>query len=232
MEHVDIPPGEIHKPHNFEYANSTARLVATGFAAGDVGKLALQLSDLTYWILSATTPTWASLAATGPQGIQGETGPAGTTTWAGITDKPADFTPSAHNHDASYYTESEIDSALAGKAALATAQTFSGAQRGAVTALTSTAASVAIDLAVNNNFSHTTSENTTLAAPSNPVAGQSGVITITQGATARLLAYNAFWKFPGGTIPALTATVGAVDVLAYSVESATRATCQLIKDVK
>ena len=113
-----------------------------------------------------------------------------------------------------------------------TANTFSGAQIGGVTALTSSAASIAIDVSVNNNFSHTTSENTTLAAPSNPVAGQSGVITITQGATARLLAYNTFWKFPGGTIPTLTATVGAVDTLAYSVESATRATCQLIKDVK
>lgn len=121
---------------------------------------------------------------------------------------------------------------LAELPALATPNTFSGAQRGAVTALTSTAASMAIDLAVNNNFSHTTSENTTLAAPSNPVAGQSGVITITQGATARLLAYNTFWKFPGGTVPALTAVASAVDTFAYYVESATRATCQLIKDVK
>jgi hypothetical protein len=112
------------------------------------------------------------------------------------------------------------------------AQTFSGGQRGAVTALTSTAASIAINLATNNNFSHTTTENTTLAAPSNPVAGQSGVIVITQGATARTLAYNTFYKFAGGTVPALTATASAVDSFAYYVESATRATCQLIKDVK
>lgn len=116
--------------------------------------------------------------------------------------------------------------------ALATSNSFAGAQIGGVTALTSSAASMAIDLAVNNNFSHTTSENTTLAAPSNPVAGQSGVITITQGATARTLAYNTFWKFAGGTIPSLTATIGAIDVFAYYVETATRATCQLIKDVK
>jgi hypothetical protein len=110
--------------------------------------------------------------------------------------------------------------------------TFTGAQIGTVTALTSTAAAMAINLATNNNFSHTTSENTTLSAPSNPVAGQSGVITITQGATARTLAYNTFYKFAGGTVPTLTATIGAVDVFAYNVESATRATCQLIKDVK
>jgi len=112
------------------------------------------------------------------------------------------------------------------------AQTFTGGQRGAVTALTSSSASIAINLATNCNFSYATVENSTLAAPSNPVAGQSGVIVITQGATARTLAYNSFYKFAGGTVPTLTATVGAVDVFAYYVESASRATCQLIKDVK
>jgi len=46
------------------------------------------------------------------------------------------------------------------------------------------------------------------------------------------LAYNTFYKFAGGTVPTLTATASAVDTFAYYVESATRATCQLIKDVK
>jgi hypothetical protein len=113
-----------------------------------------------------------------------------------------------------------------------TANTFTGAQIGTVTAITSTSNSIAVDLATNNNFSHTTTENTTLASPSNPVAGQSGVITITQGATPRTLAYNTFWKFSGGTVPILTATAGAVDVFIYSVDSATSATAQLIEDVK
>ena len=121
--------------------------------------------------------------------------------------------------------------ALTGVAKLTT-NTFTGAQIGSVTALTSSGASIAINLATNCNFSYTTVENSTLAAPSNPVAGQSGVIVITQGATARTLAYNAFWKFAGGTVPTLTATASAVDSFAYYVESATRATCQLIKDVK
>jgi len=112
------------------------------------------------------------------------------------------------------------------------AQTFTGGQRGAVTVLTSSAAAIAINLATNNNFSHTTSENTTLSAPSNPVAGQSGVISITQGATARTLAYNTFWKFPGGAVPTLTATVGAVDEFSYYVQSGTRATAILLQDIK
>ena len=119
-----------------------------------------------------------------------------------------------------------------GETSLNAAQTFTGGQRGAVVELTSVDSLVAIDLSSSNNFSHTTTQNTVLAAPSNPVAGQSGVIVITQGATICTLAYNTFWKFAGGVIPTLTATVGAVDVLAYFVESPTRATAQLIRNTK
>ena len=36
--------------------------------------------------------------------------------WDGITGKPSSFTPSAHNHDDRYYTESEMDTKLGGKA--------------------------------------------------------------------------------------------------------------------
>jgi hypothetical protein len=113
-----------------------------------------------------------------------------------------------------------------------TAQTFSGGKAGNVNALTSTAGSIAIDLAVDINFSHTLTENTTLAAPSNPVAGQSGAITFTQHASSpKTLAYNAFWKFPGGTIPTLTAVNSAVDVLTYYVISGSMAVCSLLKGV-
>lgn len=114
----------------------------------------------------------------------------------------------------------------------ATSAVIAGAAVGTPSALTSSGASIAINLATACNFTHTTSENTTLAAPSNPVAGQSGIIVITQGATARTLAFNTFWKFAGGTIPTLTATIGAVDIFAYYVESGSRATCSLIGDVK
>jgi hypothetical protein len=93
-------------------------------------------------------------------------------------------------------------------------------------------ASIATDLALANNFSHTTTENTTLANPSNIVAGQSGIIVITQGATARTMAFGSYWKFPSGTAPSLTTTAGAVDVLAYYVDSATRITARLVSDVR
>jgi hypothetical protein len=111
-------------------------------------------------------------------------------------------------------------------------QAYSKAQRGTPVALTSTTNSIASDFSLGNNFTHTTSENTTLANPSNLVAGQSGIIVITQGATARTMAFGSYWKFSAGTAPSLTATVGAVDVLAYYVESSTRITAKLVTDVK
>lgn len=110
---------------------------------------------------------------------------------------------------------------------------FTKAQRGAVVALTD-AATIAVDLSLANNYSVTLAGNRTLGAPTNAVAGQSGIIEINQDATgSRTLAYNAFWKFPAGVVPVLTTTASAKDRFAYYVDSTgAAATCQLIKDVK
>lgn len=111
-------------------------------------------------------------------------------------------------------------------------QSFSAAQRGAVSALTD-GATITPDFAVANNFSVTLGGNRTLANPSNLTAGQSGVIVITQDGTgSRTLAYGSYFKFPAGTAPTLTTTASAVDVLAYYVESSTRITARLVGDVK
>lgn len=115
---------------------------------------------------------------------------------------------------------------------LATAQTFTAAQRGTITALTD-GATITPNFATSNNFSVTLGGNRTLANPTNQTAGQSGVIVITQDGTgSRTLAYGSNFKFPGGTAPTLTTTANAVDVLAYYVESASRITARLISDVK
>jgi hypothetical protein len=112
-------------------------------------------------------------------------------------------------------------------------QTFTGAKRVTEVVLTSTSASIAINLDLATEFSHTTTENTTLAAPSHPVAGQTGSIAITQGASPMTLDFDHFWKFPAGVVPTLTATLGAVDLLTYRVlPGAASAFCQLFKDGK
>ncbi len=110
-------------------------------------------------------------------------------------------------------------------------ETFTKAQRGAVVALTS-ASTITPDFSASNNYSVTLDTNATLANPTNLTAGQSGVITITQDSTgSRTLAYGSYWKFVGGTAPALSTTASAVDELVYYVESSTRITAVLLNGV-
>lgn len=119
-------------------------------------------------------------------------------------------------------------------AVLGSLQTWTEAQAGAYVTLTSSSATIAINLNTGNNFKHTLTENTTLAAPANPTAGQAGVIQFNQHASSpKTIAFNAFWKWPGGTAGTLTATNSAVDVMSYVVDSsAAFATCVMLNDVK
>lgn len=111
-------------------------------------------------------------------------------------------------------------------------QTFTAAQRGAITTLTD-GATITADFATTNHFQVTLGGNRTLANPSNQTAGQSGAIMIVQDGTgSRTLAYGSNWKFSNGTAPTLTTTANAVDILVYFVESASRITARLITDVK
>jgi hypothetical protein len=112
------------------------------------------------------------------------------------------------------------------------AQSFTAAQRGSVSALTD-GATITPDFAVANNFSVTLGGNRTLANPTNLVAGQSGVIKLTQDGTgSRTLAFGSYWDFAAGTAPTLTTTANAVDILAYYVDSTTNITARLIGDRK
>mgnify|MGYP000054633964 CR=1 FL=1 len=104
---------------------------------------------------------------------------------------------------------------------------------GEASALTSTGGSIAVDASASNNFTHTFTENTTLANPTNLVAGQSGVFVFTQHASSpKTLAFGSYWDFVGGTVPTMTATNSAVDLLAYYVNSATSITARLLADIK
>jgi hypothetical protein len=112
------------------------------------------------------------------------------------------------------------------------AQSFSAAQRGAVVALTD-GATITPDFALANNFSVTLGGNRTLANPTNLTVGQSGVIKITQDGTgSRTLAYGSNWDFAAGTVPTLTTTANAVDILAYYVDGASNITTRFIGDRK
>jgi hypothetical protein len=57
---VCIPTITTLNPPKWVYANAPTRNGATGFVAGDVGKVAYQVDNQTYYTLAATTPTWTS----------------------------------------------------------------------------------------------------------------------------------------------------------------------------
>ena len=102
------------------------------------------------------------------------------------------------------------------------AQTFTAAQRGEITTLTS-ATTITPNFADSNNFTVTLGHNATIANPTNLTAGQSGSIFLVQDGTgSRTAAWGSYWDFAGGTAPTLTAGAGgAVDRVDYIVRSAT-----------
>ena len=118
-------------------------------------------------------------------------------------------------------------SEIANAAQLNAAQSFSAGQRGAIVTL-SDGATITPDFDAGNNFSVTISGNRTLANPSNINAGQSGTIVITN-AGANTLAFGSYWKFPGGTAPAVTAS--GTDLLVYYCDGASRISANLVANL-
>jgi len=57
----------IHRLNQFEYADSTARLAATGFVAADVNKSASELDTETMWLLTSFSPiVWKEITPSSP----------------------------------------------------------------------------------------------------------------------------------------------------------------------
>ena len=101
------------------------------------------------------------------------------------------------------------------------AQSFTAAQRGSITTLTS-GATVTPDFAAANNYTLTLGHNATIANPTNLTAGQSGSIFLVQDGTgSRTAAWGSYWDFAGGTAPTLTTDANGVDRVDYVVRSAT-----------
>lgn len=82
------------------------------------------------------------------------------------------------------------------------------------------AATVTPDFSTANNFNLTLGGNRTLGFPSNPSAGQSGVITVRQDITgSRTLAYAWPYMFVGGAAPTLSTGKLVIDQLNYVVNA-------------
>ena len=108
------------------------------------------------------------------------------------------------------------------RATLDTTQTFTGAQRASSSTLTD-AATIAIDLSLNNDFNVILGGNRTLGIPTNPPvspAQQTGTIDVRQDATgSRTLAYSWPYSFGSSTAPTLSTGKGALDQLYYRVNN-------------
>ena len=117
-------------------------------------------------------------------------------------------------------------SSLIEQPGLETAQTFTAAQRGSISAISVASGDTTktLDFDTANNFALTLANTAscTLANPSNLTAGQSGSIFVIQDATgSHLLTYGSQWDFAGGSAPTLSVAGDAVDRIDYIVRSGT-----------
>lgn len=95
------------------------------------------------------------------------------------------------------------------------AQEYTATQNFNATTLTD-ATTISWDASVNQVTSVTLTDNRTLGAPTNLVDGGTYILIVKQDATgSRTLAYNAVFKFPGGTAPTLSTDANAVDILTF-----------------
>ena len=82
-------------------------------------------------------------------------------------------------------------------------------------ALTSSSNSVAWDSRAIANAYYATTENTTFAAPTNPVEGAIISVEIAQGATPYTVAWNTVFEFAASTAPTVTATANKTDIFSF-----------------
>lgn len=211
IQHSAVTGADLHGIVTFTVASTAARN-ALSVVAGDIGKVCRVTADESFYVLTSVAPSvWTSMGATVSAMAQSFAAVATTGSYNDLVDTPT--IPAAG-------------------ASLSAANTWTAGQRGAVTALAA-GATVTPDFAASNNFSLTANQNFTLANPTNLVAGQSGIIAITQDATgSRVISWGSYFKAAGGTKPVLTTTASAVDYISYYVESATRVFVSITSDVK
>jgi len=109
-------------------------------------------------------------------------------------------------------------------------QTFSVAQRGAVTDHGSLIANTAFrqDFSLSNHFKMTLAGNITINNPTNQVAGQSGAMEIINGGSYTV-SFGSDFDFAAGTAPTITAS--GTDVLSYYVSSANNIVVDVIQNL-
>jgi len=97
-----------------------------------------------------------------------------------------------------------------------TAQQYSRAHNFAATSLTITNGTVPWDLSQNQVATLTVTTNSTMNTPTNPQAGATYVLIVTQGTAGNnTLSFSTAYKFPAGNVPVLSTGSSQVDVISF-----------------
>jgi hypothetical protein len=100
-------------------------------------------------------------------------------------------------------------------AVLNTAQQYTRAHNFAATALTITSGTIPWNLAENQVATLSVTTNATMNTPTNPQAGSTYVMIVTQGGGNNTLSFSTAYKFPAGSAPVLSTGAAQVDVLSF-----------------
>ena len=98
-------------------------------------------------------------------------------------------------------------------------QSFTVAQRGAISALGVQTSTVTLNMNTSNYFSLTANGNITIANPSNTTAGQAGALFVTANGSFTT-SFGSHWRFATGTAPTMSTSAGKVDRIDFVVQSA------------
>jgi hypothetical protein len=209
---------------NFTYGTATGNVLSTSTATiGTIGVTTGTITNVTIPTLTAGTTT--STAATITTGTI-PTLTAGTTTGtAGIFTSGTVTTLNSTTGTIGNFTTTltgdvtiSTGSATVGTrvAVLNTAQQYTRAHNFAATALTITSGTIPWDLSQNQVATLTVSTNATMNTPTNPQAGSTYVMIVTQGTGgSNTLSFSTAYKFVGGSAPVLSTGSAQVDVLSF-----------------
>jgi hypothetical protein len=152
--------------------------------------------------------TWTAIGTTGGGG--------------GITALTGDVTASGSGSVAATVNSIGGD---ANVAFLDKAEVFTKSQRGTPVAVTLSTSTFSPDFSTSNNQTFAlvhASCPCTIANPTNIVAGQSGMLAVSQSSTGSdTITWGTYFKFAGGTAPTLSTTASATDLLPYYVIDST-----------
>jgi hypothetical protein len=164
-------------------------------------------------ITGPTGPTGAASTITGPTGPTGQAGSASVVTGpTGPTGMGATGPTGAYPLSNGYASEYLNGDTGAG--------TF---RAGAMVDLGTVTSAISINMRLGNDFKAQLTAGTavTVNNPTNMTPGQTGTLTLTQGATASGVSWDTYWCYAGGTAPTPSAGSNKTDVYAWMILDAT-----------